>query len=145
MSVDPGVGLSDDRPRVRVWGRFAGEIPGIELREGGVEVVKVERDLRDVPLSVSISTMLSSSARKCFGPLVAAREAGTHEDEALSAGRDDGPRSVCDSELGDRPHVCDLASRPCRTPRPPPDGDRPGKVIGQCLSHGVPVAGRKIP
>ena len=37
---------ADDRPRVRVGGCFAGEVPGIELCEGGVEVVEVERDMR---------------------------------------------------------------------------------------------------
>ena len=42
--VQRGVGLRDDRPRVRVSGRFAGEVSGIEFLEGGVDVVEVERD-----------------------------------------------------------------------------------------------------
>ena len=48
--VEPGVATCDERPCVRVGGRFAGEIPGFELRDGGVEVVEVERDERHDPL-----------------------------------------------------------------------------------------------
>ena len=40
----------DDGPRVRVGGRFASDIAGIELRDGGVEVVEVERDERRDPV-----------------------------------------------------------------------------------------------
>ena len=39
-SVDP----HDDRPRVRVGGRFAGEVPRVEFGDGGVEVVELEHD-----------------------------------------------------------------------------------------------------
>ena len=42
--VDRGVGPRDHRPRVRVRRRFAGEVPGIEFLEGGVDVVGVEHD-----------------------------------------------------------------------------------------------------
>ena len=44
------IGLRDDRPRVRVGGRFAGEVPGVEFLEGSVDVVEVERDVRHDPL-----------------------------------------------------------------------------------------------
>ena len=50
MPVERGVGPRDDRPRVRVGGRFAGEVPGVEFGEGGVDVVEVERDECDDPL-----------------------------------------------------------------------------------------------
>ena len=40
VPVERGVGSRDDRPRVRVGGRFAGEVSGIELGDGGVEVVR---------------------------------------------------------------------------------------------------------
>ena len=43
MPVERGVGLRDDRPGVRVGGRFAGEVSGVELLEGGVDVVEVEQ------------------------------------------------------------------------------------------------------
>ncbi len=43
--IERGVGPRDDRPRVRVGGRFAGEVPGVELLEGGVDVVEVEQDV----------------------------------------------------------------------------------------------------
>ena len=47
--VERGVGPRDDRPRVRVGGRFAGEVPGVEFVEGGVDVVEVEHDGRRDP------------------------------------------------------------------------------------------------
>src|ERR1700733_3957046 len=52
VPVERGVATSDNRPWVRVSGRFAGEVSGIELGEGGVDVVRVERDKRDHPLVV---------------------------------------------------------------------------------------------
>ena len=48
--VERGEGPRDERPRVRVGGRFAGEVTGIELCEGGVDVVEVEHDDRRDPL-----------------------------------------------------------------------------------------------
>ena len=59
VPVERGVGPRDDRPRVRVGGRFAGEVPSIEFGEGGVDVIKVEHD--DAPtirLSASISMIV---------------------------------------------------------------------------------------
>ena len=50
VPVERGVNSDDDRPGVRVGGRFAGEVAGIEFRDGGVEVVEVERDERCDPL-----------------------------------------------------------------------------------------------
>ncbi len=50
MPIERGVGLRDDRPRVRMGGRFAGEVPGVEFLEGGVDVVGVEHDVRRDPL-----------------------------------------------------------------------------------------------
>ena len=35
---------------MRVGGRFAGEVAGVELLEGGVDVVEVERDARRDPV-----------------------------------------------------------------------------------------------
>ena len=91
VPVERGVGPRDDRPCVRVGGRFAGEVPGVELLEGGVDVVGVERDVRHDPSSASISTMLSTSV---WNASAAGRgpRADTSEGEALAAGRDDGRR-----------------------------------------------------
>ena len=50
VSVECGVDRCDDRPRLRVGGRFAGEVPGVEFCEGGVDVVDVEPDASDDPL-----------------------------------------------------------------------------------------------
>ena len=50
MSVERGVDPRHDRPRVRVSGRFTGEVPGVEFFECGVDVVGVERDERCDPI-----------------------------------------------------------------------------------------------
>ena len=99
-----------------------------------------------IRLSALISTMASTLGVECPGPLIAAREAGTHEDEALPAGRNDGRRQVRDPDVGDRPHVRDRCVSTAVGPRrPPPDGDRHVRnVVGQHLRHGVPVAGREV-
>ena len=60
-AVECGVATGDDRPRVRVGGGFAGEIPGFELREGGVDVVGVEPTTAAIRSSASSSTTLSTS------------------------------------------------------------------------------------
>ena len=87
--VERGVGPRDDRPRVRVGGRFAGEVPGIELLEGGVDVVEVEHDARRDPVvGVDLDDAEHLGVER-LGPLVAAREADTTEGEALPAGRND--------------------------------------------------------
>ena len=44
VPVERGVSLCNNRPRVRVSGRFASEVPGIEFLEGGVDVVEVEHN-----------------------------------------------------------------------------------------------------
>ena len=64
MPVERGVGARDDRPRVRVGGRFAGEVAGIELLEGGVDVVEVERDARRDPVRRRRSRRCRASRRR---------------------------------------------------------------------------------
>ena len=79
----------DNRPRVRVGGRFAGEVARVELREGGVEVVGVERDLcRDPLVGVDLDDCRRFDVER-LGLLVTASSTGTNEDEALPAGRND--------------------------------------------------------
>ena len=51
MSVERGVSPRNDRPGVRVGGSFAGEVSGVELLEGGVDVVEIERDERRDPFA----------------------------------------------------------------------------------------------
>ena len=75
---------------MRVGGRFAGEVPGVEFLEGGVDVVGVEHDARRDPVvGVDLDDAEHLGVER-LGPLVAARETDTTEDEALPAGRDDG-------------------------------------------------------
>ena len=106
VPVERGVGLRDDRPRVRVGGRFAGEVSGVELLEGGVDVVGVEHDAcRDPVVGVDLDDAERLGVER-LGTLVSAREAATTEGEALPAGRDDGRRLRCLApEVGDRLHV----------------------------------------
>src|SRR5205085_5450823 len=47
LPVEPGIQPCDDRPRISVSGPFACEVSGVEFLKGGVEVVEVERDVRD--------------------------------------------------------------------------------------------------
>ena len=61
MPVERGVAAVMSRPRVRVGGRLAGEVAGVEFLEGGVDVVEVERDGRRDRPSALISKMLSAS------------------------------------------------------------------------------------
>ena len=44
VPVERGVTTRDGRPRARVGSRFAGDVSGIELGEGGVEVIEVEHE-----------------------------------------------------------------------------------------------------
>ena len=50
VPVESSVSRCDDRPRVRVGASLAGEVSGLELFEGGVDVVGVERDARRDPV-----------------------------------------------------------------------------------------------
>ncbi len=86
-AVQRGVGLRNNRPRVRVGGRFAGEVAGVEFLEGSVDVVEVEHD--DAPRSgssVSISTTHEHLGAERVRRLVASREAETSEGEAVRRG-----------------------------------------------------------
>ena len=66
-----------------------------------------------------------------LGPLVAAREEDTTEDEVLAAGRNDGRRDGRDPEVGDGPHVRDLDISTVSDPaRSRPDDDRQRYVVG---------------
>ena len=65
--VEHGVGRRYDRPRVRLGGRFPGEVPSVELFEGSVDVVEIEHDSRRDPLSALISTMRSNSVWNASG------------------------------------------------------------------------------
>jgi hypothetical protein len=48
--VKRGVGSRDERPYVRVGGRFVGDVSGVDVFEGGVEVVEVEHKARCDPV-----------------------------------------------------------------------------------------------
>ena len=72
---------------MRVRRRFACEVPGIELCDGGVDVVEVEGDSCDHPL---VGVDLSDAEYlgvKSVGSPVSTSEADATEDEALPADR----------------------------------------------------------
>ena len=145
MPVDCGEGPRDDRPCVRVGGRFAGEVPGVEFLEGGVDVVGVEHDdRRDPVVGVDLDEGEHLGVER-LGSLVAARSTRTSEDEALPAGRNDGRRHVRDADVGGRPHVRDFGVPTTSDPGVhDPTAIVDGYVVGQHLGHRVPVAGREV-
>ena len=76
VPVECGVGPRDDRPRMRVGGRFAGEVSGVELLEGGVDVVEVERDSgHDPVVGVDLDDAEHLGVER-LGPLIPARDSG---------------------------------------------------------------------
>ena len=69
--VERGEAPADDRPCARVGGRFAGEVAGVELLEGGIEIVKVEGDVRRDPLVAVDLVDAECIDVERLGPLVA--------------------------------------------------------------------------
>ena len=86
VPVERGVGTRDDRPRVRVGGRFAGEVAGVEFLEGGVDVVGVEHDARHDPLvGVDLDDAEHLDA-ECSRPRSRSDQRTRREGEALARG-----------------------------------------------------------
>ena len=86
VPVERGVHLRDDRPRVRVGSRLAGEVPGVEFLEGGVDVVEVERDGGDDPV---VGVDLDDGEHlggDLPGPVPRIEERNANEGEALARG-----------------------------------------------------------
>ena len=145
VSVERGEAPRDDRPRVRVGGRFAGEVPGVELGDGGVEVVEVEHDDRHDPLvGVDLDDVEDLGVER-LGPLVALeyrarlrtrcspRVAMTVDVTSVT------PRSAIAAHLCDHgiPTVSDARVYHSTA-------IVAGNVVGQHLGHRVPVAGREV-
>ena len=83
MSVDRGEGVGNQRPCVRVSGRFAGEVPGVEFVEGGgdvVDVVGVEQDLRRDPLLGVDLNDVKHLGVEVPGPLIRPQPSGPTEE-----------------------------------------------------------------
>ncbi len=143
LPADRGVGSRDHRPRVRVGCRFAGEISGIELGDGVVEVVQLEYDKRSdliVRVDFDDAQHLRGELR---GPATADR--GAREDEALAADCDDDERRVRDPDLGGGLHVCDLGISTVPDPRVyGPTAIIGDEVVGQYLRERIPVAGCEV-
>ena len=93
---------------MRVGGRFAGEVSGVEFGEGGVDVVELERDEGDDSLVGVDLDDAEHIGDECLGPLDRGPGSEDGEDKALPAGRHDGRRHVCGPQVSDRPHVRDV-------------------------------------
>ena len=93
--------------------------------------------------SASISTICRRSTSERAGLLVGARVSGTSEDEALAADRNGGRRRVHDPEVGGRSVTLDHGIPPVEVEIHHPTTIVAVAVVGQDVSHGVPVAGRK--
>ena len=146
VPVERGVGPRDDRPRVRVGGRFAGEVSGVELLEGGVDVVEVERDARHDPL---VGVDLDDAEHlACGTPRAHGRgpRSGYDEDEAFSAGRNDGRRYGLVTPTSAIARMFAIsASRPCRIPAFTTRRRSSLHMSSASISAiAVPVAGREV-
>ena len=141
MPVERGVGIRDDRTRVRVCGAFAGEVTGVEFLEGGVEVVEVERDCRCDPLvGVDLDDVQDIEA-ELLGLPTAARESSTSEDDVIPTGRY-GIRRLCSAEISCYPEVLDEGVPPgLQVGVYHPTAVVESDVVNHHLRHGVPVAG----
>ena len=120
-------------------GRFAGEVPGVEFLKGCLDVLEVELDDgRDTALEVGLdeAEQLSDKRLLCLADL----GAGTSEDEAVPASRDDLNRDVR-PEISDHPEVLDIGIRAAADSGA---GDPPPivavMIVGQNRSGSVPVA-----
>ena len=136
VSVDCGEGPRDDRPCVRVGGSFAGEVPGVEFLESGVDVVGVEQDDADDPV---VGVDLDDGERpRCGTP-----RAPSAPDDRLRvrtrrspAGRNDGRRHGLRTRCRRSP-----ASSRSRHPdhvgrrRSRPDGDRRAEKSSASISR----------
>src|SRR6516165_1594037 len=142
-AVDRGDSTRDDRPCVRVWCRFAGEVSGIELVKSGFEV-GVKRDTRDDPaVSVELNEIEYLGVER-LAALTAARVAGAHEGEALAAGRDNRRRHVRDPQVRHRARILDRSIPTASDPRVHgPTAIVTENVGVEHLGYRVPVAGYK--
>ena len=144
MTIELGVSLCDDRPRVRVGRRFAGEVPCVELNERSVNVIGFERDMRRDPVVAVDLDNVEHLRMECFGPLVSARHAGATQGEAIAAGRDHCRCHFRDSDIGQGPHVCDVSvSTALASGAHHPTAIVGRDVVGQQFRHFGPVAGNE--
>ena len=135
VPVECGVDPRDDRPRVRVGGRFAGEVSGVELREGGVDVVGVEHDVRHDPLvGIDLGDAEHFGVER-LGPLIAAREVRVRARRSPRVAMTVESRFVTPRSAIARMSAIS-ASRPCRIPALTTRRRSSSEiVVGQQLRH----------
>ena len=140
MSVESREATRDNRPRVRVGGRFAGEVAGVELRDGGVEVVEVECDeCRDQLVGVDLGDHQHfGDERVCLR--VALFEKGVAEAQTIAPHGERCRRGINDAPVGDRANAgdfrCAVVALSAEYPPPVFDPD----VVGKQRAEFVPPA-----
>src|ERR1700689_2103231 len=82
--VECGEAPCDGRPGARVGGRFAGDVPGIEFGDGGVEVLEVEQDDRR-KMAVKVGRDEAEHVSDEPLLLLVSGDAGTGENEVIAA------------------------------------------------------------
>src|SRR5215208_6421901 len=106
VPVERGVGLRDYRPCLRMGGGFACEVSRIELREGTLDVVVVEDDVRRNPsVGVDLDDAEHLDAELPV-PDVSIRGVDTHERETFTSRREDAQRHRL-AKLGEGSYDCD--------------------------------------
>src|SRR5947209_7816252 len=108
VPVERGVGGCDDRPGLRVGGRFTGEVAGIEFLEGGVNVVGVICDASQDPFVGRDLYDAEKLDMECTGLLVSTRDTATAEDKAFASSRDDRGATLVGPNVGEGLRVLDL-------------------------------------
>src|ERR1700733_1796312 len=141
--VETGITSCDDGPGVRVGGGFAGEVPGVELREGFVEVFEVVRNARYDPLlRVDLDDVEGIVLNRIR---IAAGGANTCEDETLTADCDGAHHRYGEADIGGRLQIFDhnISTMLILGSHDPSLIDS-RIVVGHELGQGIPVPGRKM-
>src|ERR1700722_18365893 len=124
-------------------GRFAGEIAGVELRDGGVEVFEVEHDnTRDSLLGVDLHD-LERIVLNRLG--VTARHANSGEGEVLTAGCQDAQHRHREADTDGCLRIFDAGISTMQDPGvyyPPAIVDT--DVLGRYVSPGLPLTASNV-
>ena len=138
-----GITSCDDRPCVRVGGRFAGNVARIEFGDGGVEVVEIELTSRYDPfVGVDLDDVKGIVLNRIG---IAAGGANMCEDETLAADRHGAQHRYREADVGGRLQIFDhnISTMLILGSHDPSVID-PRIFVGHELGQGIPVAGRKM-
>ena len=146
VSIGRGEGLRDERPCVRVSGRFACKVPGIQFVEGSVEIVGIRNSTRAAIRSSAVDP--PTKWIQCRTPRVPSGAASEVRNESRECRRS--PRVAMTSDVTDRRvwRVLALGDQPHRGrtgyPHLPRCDDHRGHAIGQSLGPRRAIAGSEV-